>query len=246
MTATSSKEGRNKTLCEICNKCFSSNNSLKVHLKTIHQNLKAYDCTICKKAFGQKGHLNSHIKEIHEERNKSCSNVKSVKPSLETVPLLLITSIKFMKAKASSNVICVNILRIFIAICKGTLKVFMKSWNLLNVKFVKKRLDKRVILIVTKSEFTIVINHLIVLKKNSTFNWKSYCNFIHICSSKLPNKITIKLYLLTSFFCLRCFFVVLLPPGPIDYVEYVIQGLQEGYVWQNNQHNIHLVFRCRG
>ena len=39
-------------------------------------------------------------------------------------------------------------------------------------------------------------------------------------------------------------FFCFLPPGPIDYAEYAIQGSQEGYAGGNNQHNIHLVFWC--
>ena len=36
-----------------------------------------------------------------------------------------------------------------------------------------------------------------------------------------------------------------LPPGPIDYAEHVIQGLQAGYAGLNHQHNIHLVSDSR-
>ena len=52
--------------CLICTKLFASNTSLKVHIKTVHENLKPFDCKLCTSTFGRRHGLTKHIETVHE------------------------------------------------------------------------------------------------------------------------------------------------------------------------------------
>ena len=44
--------------CYSCDKSFSRMNYLKLHVTTVHENIKAHICDSCERAFGRKGTLN--------------------------------------------------------------------------------------------------------------------------------------------------------------------------------------------
>ena len=57
--------------CEICNKTFVN---LKMHIKTVHDNVRTYACPHCKKSFAKKSGLDRHVTTVHEKlKNFPCS-----------------------------------------------------------------------------------------------------------------------------------------------------------------------------
>ena len=54
--------------CEICDKRFSRNWSLKKHVKTVHEGVKNHQCRICNKSFGTLSNLKRHLKSVHEKK----------------------------------------------------------------------------------------------------------------------------------------------------------------------------------
>ena len=54
-----------KNPCQICKKSFTTKRTLKLHVKTVHDELKEYQCNICGKTFGNKSKLQFHIKRVH-------------------------------------------------------------------------------------------------------------------------------------------------------------------------------------
>ena len=76
-----------KNFCNICDKNFSSENSLKMHLKTHSKSddeYKPHICDICFKAFPQKANLNVHKRDVHEYlklRKHVCSICQKVFPT---------------------------------------------------------------------------------------------------------------------------------------------------------------------
>ena len=55
--------------CDICGKTFSRPDSLKIHIRAVHEeikNLKNHKCESCDKCFSTLSKLLSHIKVIHE------------------------------------------------------------------------------------------------------------------------------------------------------------------------------------
>ena len=55
-----------KLYCDICQKFFSSSNSLNEHKSTIHERIKRYKCKMCEKCYNRKSYLKAHIKSVHE------------------------------------------------------------------------------------------------------------------------------------------------------------------------------------
>ena len=53
--------------CLICEKYFTKNQGLNVHLKSVHENLKPFQCDICLSTFGLKGYLNVHVNSVHKK-----------------------------------------------------------------------------------------------------------------------------------------------------------------------------------
>ena len=75
-TQTLVDEGERAHVCNICDKLFSRNRGLKIHIKTVHEGERAHDCKFCDKSFGGSGTLNRHTKTVHEADDKlqpSCS-----------------------------------------------------------------------------------------------------------------------------------------------------------------------------
>ncbi|XP_026769497.3 zinc finger protein 1035 [Pangasianodon hypophthalmus] len=66
-------------LCSFCDKCFSSSDSLKDHLR-LHGGKKPFHCLDCGKNFGRRGHLIAH-KNVHKRRIQ-CSVCKKIVPTI--------------------------------------------------------------------------------------------------------------------------------------------------------------------
>jgi len=47
--------------CDICNACFSRDETLQLHIKTSHCESGEYKCPICEKSFSKKYHLKRHL-----------------------------------------------------------------------------------------------------------------------------------------------------------------------------------------
>ncbi|CAB0035018.1 unnamed protein product [Trichogramma brassicae] len=59
--------------CDECQKTFTRQGSLKIHIKTVHDKRKDYECDVCQKTFSQRGHLKIHVKTVHDKRkNYKC------------------------------------------------------------------------------------------------------------------------------------------------------------------------------
>ena len=50
--------------CECCGKEFSQKNTLNTHLKIVHKNEKDHKCDVCEKHFSQR-ELKKHLKIVH-------------------------------------------------------------------------------------------------------------------------------------------------------------------------------------
>lgn len=66
-------------LCNFCDKCFNSSDSLKTHLQ-LHGGKKPFHCLDCGKNFGRRGHLITH-KNVHKRRIQ-CSVCKKIVPTI--------------------------------------------------------------------------------------------------------------------------------------------------------------------
>ena len=53
--------------CEICGKTFGQNSELQIHGETAHNLIKPHECVSCDKSFGQKSTLDRHMKTVHEQ-----------------------------------------------------------------------------------------------------------------------------------------------------------------------------------
>jgi DNA-directed RNA polymerase subunit RPC12/RpoP len=58
--------GGSGNFCDICDKQYSRQESLKMHKKTVHSKMKEYKCPTCGREFGHKPHLQRHILDVHE------------------------------------------------------------------------------------------------------------------------------------------------------------------------------------
>ena len=59
-------EGHKDYECESCGKSFSAGHALKKHIYTIHEGHKDYKCDYCGKAFPESAHLKKHMRQTHE------------------------------------------------------------------------------------------------------------------------------------------------------------------------------------
>ena len=52
--------------CHLCDKTYSVNTALKMHIEAVHEKKRPFACDICSERFGQKAHLVTHIKGKHK------------------------------------------------------------------------------------------------------------------------------------------------------------------------------------
>ena len=63
------KEKKYKPLqCHICEKYFTLEIKLKLHIDSVHEGKKPYKCDICDSRFIQKSDLTRHIRSVHEKK----------------------------------------------------------------------------------------------------------------------------------------------------------------------------------
>ena len=60
--------------CDLCEKIFTQEESLKGHIKSVHERLKNHKCDLCDKAFSRAEHLKTHINMVHEGLKKDFKN----------------------------------------------------------------------------------------------------------------------------------------------------------------------------
>ena len=46
---------------------FPTENHLKIHVESVHENQKPHNCWVCDKGFYQKAKLRIHIESVHEK-----------------------------------------------------------------------------------------------------------------------------------------------------------------------------------
>jgi ribosomal protein L37AE/L43A len=56
--------------CDLCEKDFGHRQSLKIHVTSFHENIKAFECRLCSKKFEGKTGLTNHMNFIHEKERK--------------------------------------------------------------------------------------------------------------------------------------------------------------------------------
>ena len=58
---------RYQTKCHICNKVFSNAppSYLKIHIKTVHEEVRKFKCDVCNKLFSRKSNLRTHKRQLH-------------------------------------------------------------------------------------------------------------------------------------------------------------------------------------
>ena len=59
-------------MCDICGAKCLTQQTLKRHVKTIHEGKKPFKCDICDVCFGQNSSLKRHISSVHEEKTFDC------------------------------------------------------------------------------------------------------------------------------------------------------------------------------
>ena len=70
--------------CEICEKIFHNNKSIRKHIKSAHGEAKSFTCNVCNRKVETRNALDHHLKNCHEEgqKNYKCDSCgKSFKQS---------------------------------------------------------------------------------------------------------------------------------------------------------------------
>ena len=62
-----------KMQCEICEVCFTTKGSLKLHIASVHEGKKTFKCNICDYRGSLKKNLKRHIESIHEGKKETIS-----------------------------------------------------------------------------------------------------------------------------------------------------------------------------
>ena len=57
---------KKKYECDICQKDFRGNDTLRNHNLSVHQNIKSFQCDLCNQFFTQKVHVQKHKLKVHE------------------------------------------------------------------------------------------------------------------------------------------------------------------------------------
>lgn len=58
--------------CDQCEKFLGSNSSLRVHMKSVHSDVKKFNCLLCDRAFARKNYLQLHMAVHTGEKNYEC------------------------------------------------------------------------------------------------------------------------------------------------------------------------------
>ena len=61
------KHSSEKFECNLCHAMLNSKAILRLHKRSVHENMKLHKCVSCSKSFGEKHVLQIHIKAIHEK-----------------------------------------------------------------------------------------------------------------------------------------------------------------------------------
>ncbi|KAL7030709.1 hypothetical protein ACKWTF_006757 [Chironomus riparius] len=69
-----------KVECTDCFKLFVSNNTLRMHIQTVHNDIRGFICNFCSQTFKQVAHLKDHVKSRHKTIYKpySCSDCSEI------------------------------------------------------------------------------------------------------------------------------------------------------------------------
>ena len=54
-------------ICNVCDRDLKSKRILKLHVKTVHNQIKDFECSACDKRYANKLTLNLHIKAVHDK-----------------------------------------------------------------------------------------------------------------------------------------------------------------------------------
>ena len=78
----------------VCEKSFTWATSLRIHIKTIHEDHKDFKCEYCGKSFTQAVNLRVHMKTIHEDQKDiKCDSCGLTHESYKNILYLLRISI---------------------------------------------------------------------------------------------------------------------------------------------------------
>ncbi|CAH8570052.1 unnamed protein product [Dicrocoelium dendriticum] len=52
--------------CAFCNKVFTKNCNLNLHIRAVHKGVKPFECTMCYKGFSRNSDLHKHVDAVHK------------------------------------------------------------------------------------------------------------------------------------------------------------------------------------
>jgi len=69
-------QGHPASTCEICHKTFHKPETMRTHVKYVHNKVKNYSCDRCDYKAGQKEKFEKHVKKVHEKEMETCNICK--------------------------------------------------------------------------------------------------------------------------------------------------------------------------
>ena len=61
-------------ICEICEKRFKNNSSIRKHIKIVHGEEKEFACNVCNKKFSEQFELTIHNENNHQSKDHICKD----------------------------------------------------------------------------------------------------------------------------------------------------------------------------